>query len=58
MSEIKHSIDYISMECINGQQIEGYLIDERGTIADIARWIVENDWHEEMVYLLNNREEL
>jgi len=29
-----------------------YFITEEHTIADIARWIIVNDWDEEIIYLI------
>jgi len=58
MSEIKHEIEYFNRECANGEQIEGYLINDDHTIADIARWLIKHKWDEDLMYLLNNREDL
>jgi len=32
---------------------EQYLITGKHTIADIARWIVENNWHDEILFMID-----
>jgi hypothetical protein len=50
MSEIKNKIT----ERPSGS----FLIEKKHTITDIARWIIEQDWQDEVVYFLENRNEL
>ena len=58
MSEIKKDIIFLNRKDSEGRDIEGHLIKEENTIADIARWIIKEDWADEVEYFLRNRNEL
>lgn len=58
MSEIKKEIKYFDRIDEDGNKIQGYLIEEEHTLDDIARWLIEHDWDDEVMCYLNNREEL
>ena len=53
MSEIKTEINRLVEE---GTGHIFYLIIEEHTIADIARWIVSEDWHGDIMMFLNDQD--
>jgi hypothetical protein len=58
MAEIKKDIIYVREIAFKGENIEGFLVQEENTIADIARWIIQENWQDEILYFLNNPESL
>ena len=58
MAEIKKEIIYINRKDFEGRDIEGDLVAKDNTIADIARWIIKEGWEQEMLYFLQNKNEL
>lgn len=54
MSEIKTKIEVLRNE--SGD--EYFIISPSHTIADIARWLIDQDWNSEIAYFLDNTDEL
>ena len=54
MPELKNNIKDVVLLDAEGNKKEGALIQDHHSIADIARWINENDWVDELVDLLAN----
>lgn len=52
MSEVKKEIVWYNSDTINVNQLEGFLIEDKHTIADITRLIISEKWDEEVLYFL------
>jgi len=57
MSEIKTEIRRVSGKDSSGEEIHGFLISECNSIADVARFIIKEDWQDEILYFLNSEKE-
>lgn len=58
MPELKNKINDVTLWDMEGSEIEGCMIQEHHSIADIARWVVENGWQQDLIELLKGPRQL